>query len=85
MPELIIKILKRCADVPGPITQRLGISENDPCAIVPSIAPVQRPPIEQLLESHKSRFSDIAFCQVSQGDHSKSNKLAEKIRKTDLL
>ena len=59
LPELIIKIFKRRADVPGPITQRLGISENDPRAIVRSIAPVQRPPMEQILESRKSRFSDI--------------------------
>lgn len=58
IPDLIVKIFQKRMNVPGPITQKLALPPSDPRNIAPNIAPTPRPPMEQLLESHRSRFSD---------------------------
>jgi hypothetical protein len=42
LPELVVKIFQKRLDVPGPITQRLGLASNDPRNIARSIAPIPR-------------------------------------------
>lgn len=58
LPDLIVKIFDKRVAVPGPVTQRLGLSADDPRNIAPNIAVTAQPPMEQLLQSHQSRFSN---------------------------
>lgn len=40
----------------GNVNRRLGIPSNDPRQIAPNIAPVPPPPVQTLVEAHKTRF-----------------------------
>ena len=56
IPNLLLKIFQKRASVPGPVDQRLGMSDDDPRKISSTIAVVARPSMEQLLKEHQSRF-----------------------------
>ena len=58
IPNLILKIFQKRASVPGPVDQRLGMSDDDPRKISSTIAVVPRPSMEQLLKEHQSRYSN---------------------------
>ena len=58
IPNLILKIFQKRASVPGPVDQRLEVSDDDPQKISSTIAVVPRPSMEQLLKEHQSRCSN---------------------------
>jgi hypothetical protein len=58
IPGLLLKIFEKRQTVPGPVDQRLGLSEDDPRRISSTIASTPSPSIEQLLEKHQSRFGN---------------------------
>ena len=54
--ELLVKIFKKRIEVPGPVTQVLRRSEDDPRNIAPRIASAPKPTIQEAMKSHQSRF-----------------------------
>jgi hypothetical protein len=58
LPDLLVKIFLKRRNVPGRVSQRLSMDPDDPKIICPNIAIVPPPTVEELLQSHKSRFGD---------------------------
>ena len=56
IPELISSVFKKRKTTAGPVTQKLSVAPDDPRNIDKNIAAVPKPPMEELLQQHKSRF-----------------------------
>lgn len=56
IPELLALIFQKRVDIPGPVTQRLVRSADDPRNIAPNIAATPRPTLQEALENYQSRF-----------------------------
>ena len=56
IPELLSLIFQKRVDVPGPVTQRLVRSADDPRNIAPNIAATPRPTLQEALENYQTRF-----------------------------
>ena len=51
-----MKVFKKRVDVPGPVTQNLRRSEDDPRDIAQNIAEVPRPNLQEAIQMQQSRF-----------------------------
>ncbi|XP_071827646.1 uncharacterized protein [Apostichopus japonicus] len=56
LPELMGLIFLQRANTTGPLNQQVPMKENDPKRIHPRISLLPRPPIQELIKCHKSRF-----------------------------
>ena len=58
IPALLEQIFIKRKNVPGPVNQKLTMSDDDTRRIAPNIAITPRPTMEEILETQKSRFVD---------------------------
>lgn len=56
IPELLVNVFLKRVAVPGTVTQRLTMSEDDPRNIARNIAIIPQPTLEEAIQSHQSRF-----------------------------
>ena len=56
IPELLVKVFKKRVDVPGPVTQNLRRSEDDPRNKAQNTAEVPRPTLQEAIQTNQSRF-----------------------------